>query len=53
MKMNKEELIKKLEKRRGELLYAILEDDRVFHPEIIVRIVYELRGIINILKEIK
>jgi len=47
------EVIKNLEERKNLLLYTICEDEKTFHPEVIFKIVMELRALISISKILK
>jgi len=51
--MKIQDIINELNNKKAELLYTICEDEKVYHPEILIQLVYEVRSIIKLLKMIK
>jgi len=52
-KLNTNQIIEDLEKKRAEILYTLCEDCKFYHHEILVSLVYELRSITSALKSLK
>jgi len=48
--MNIENLRKELINKRSEILFALCEDESVFHPQVIHQLVVDLRSITKLLK---
>lgn len=42
-------LIEMLKKREGEIIHALVEDDSIYVPEVLLRLVWELRSIRRII----
>lgn len=51
--MNLNDIKKKLEEERALLLKEICEGGEIYHPDVIVHMVYQIRGITNLLKILK
>ena len=49
-KMDVNKIKKKLEEDRAQLLKVICEGEEIYHPDVIVHLVYQIRGITNLLK---
>lgn len=45
--------IEKLDNRRSEILYALCENAKIFHPELLLSLIQEVRAITRILKALK
>jgi len=48
--MNIENLKKELINKRSEILFALCEDESIYHPQIIHQLVMDLRSITKLLK---
>ena len=50
--MNKEiqEKIKQIESHRSNLIYNLIESDKVYMPEVLITLVHEIRGVSKVLK---
>jgi len=49
----KEKILKKLNDRRAELLYTICEDERVYHAEILLNAIFEIRSIVKLKRDLE
>ena len=45
-----EKKIKELDDQRARLLYDLCEDNKIYHPQIILGLVQEIRSITSVLK---
>jgi len=39
------EMQRKLKEKEGEIIHTLAEDERIYHPEVLLRLVWELRSI--------
>lgn len=55
LKMDKylQQKIDQLDTRRAQILQVLCEDDKVYHPEVLISLINEIRGITKILKILK
>lgn len=40
-----QQLIKKLQLREGEIIATLIEDDTTYHPEVLLRLIWEARSV--------
>ncbi len=45
--------IKELDDERAQLLFNLIEDDRIYHPPIILGLVHEIRSLTRVIKILK
>jgi len=48
-----QELKKKLEERKMEIIHTLMSDMKIHHPQILLGLIYELRGMHNLLEQIE
>ena len=48
-----EEIVLEIRRRRADLIFDLFEEDKTFHPDVIFRIVMEIRSLTKILKLIE